>query len=67
MNEQITSKERTLFLKKQKHRKLMILFWQIGILVFLIAVWEISARVGLIDSFILSQPSRILATYAKMV
>lgn len=66
MNEQITSKERTLFLKKQKHRKHMILFWQIGILVFLIASWEISARVGLIDSFILSQPSRIMKTYINM-
>lgn len=66
MNDQITSKERILFLKKQKHRKNMILFWQIGILVFLIGIWEISARVGLIDSFILSQPSRILNTYVNM-
>lgn len=66
MNEQIPSKERILFLKKQRHRKQMILFWQIGILVFLTAIWEISARVGLIDSFILSQPSRILNTYIKM-
>lgn len=66
MNEQITSKERTVFLKNQKQRKQMILFWQIGILVFLIAIWEISARVGLIDSFILSQPSRIMKTYINM-
>ncbi|QHI71627.1 ABC transporter permease [Aminipila terrae] len=66
MNEQMPSKERILFLKKQRHRKQMILFWQIGILVFLTAIWEISARVGLIDSFILSQPSRILNTYIKM-
>lgn len=66
MNEEITSKERILFLKKQRRRKQMILFWQIGILVFLIGAWEISARVGLIDSFILSQPSRILNTYINM-
>lgn len=66
MNEQKTSKERIVFLKKQRRRKNMILFWQIGILVFLIAIWEISARIGLIDSFILSQPSRILKTYVNM-
>ncbi len=66
MNDEKTSKERIAFLKKQKNRKRMILFWQIGILVFLIASWEIAARVGLIDSFILSQPSRILNTYINM-
>lgn len=66
MNEEKTSKERIAFLKKQKNRKRLILFWQIGILVFLIASWEIAARVGLIDSFILSQPSRILNTYINM-
>ena len=44
----------------------MILFCQIGILVAFIALWEISAQLGWIDSFILSQPSRIWQTYVNM-
>ena len=39
---------------------------QIGFLVFFFAQWEISARLGWIDSFILSQPSRILETLRNM-
>ena len=60
------SKERRQYLKKQKQRKRHILYGQIGILVVFIAAWEIAARVGLIDSFILSQPTRILRTYFNM-
>lgn len=60
------SKERRQYLKKQKQRKRRVLYWQIGILVVFIAVWEIAARAGLIDSFILSQPTRILRTYLNM-
>ncbi len=44
----------------------MIRFCQIGILVVFIAVWEAAARLGLIDSFILSQPSRIWQTFLNM-
>lgn len=67
MNEQKElSSERVVFLKKQRRRKQLILFWQLGILLGLTALWEISARVGLIDSFILSQPSRIFHTYVRM-
>ncbi len=61
-----TSQERIKYLKKKKHRKKMILFWQIAILVIFIAQWEISARLGIIDSFILSQPSRIWQTFINM-
>ena len=39
---------------------------QIGFLVFFFAQWEISARLGWIDSFILRQPSRILETLRNM-
>lgn len=44
----------------------MILLCQVGILVVFIAWWEISARLGIIDSFILSQPSRIWQTFINM-
>ena len=66
MNNQPVSQERIKYLMKKKKRKKMVLAWQIGILVFLTAAWEIAARVGLIDSFILSQPSRIWNTYVNM-
>lgn len=65
-DQQQLSKERLLYLKKEKNRKRMILIWQIGILVCFLAIWEISARIGLIDSFILSQPSRIWNTCINM-
>jgi NitT/TauT family transport system permease protein len=66
MDNQQLSKERETYLKNQKRNKQMILIWQIGILVCFIAIWEISAAVGLIDSFILSQPSRIWDTCINM-
>ncbi|MFQ8599146.1 MAG: ABC transporter permease [Oscillospiraceae bacterium] len=63
---QTISKERQLYLKRQKRGKQKVLFWQIAILVLFLAVWEIAGRLGLIDTFILSQPSRILHTYANL-
>lgn len=44
----------------------MIRFCQIAVLIIFIAQWEITARLGLIDSFILSQPSRVWQTFLNM-
>lgn len=44
----------------------MIFFCQIGILLVFVASWEIAAQLGFIDSFILSQPSRIWKTFINM-
>lgn len=52
--------------KKIKNRKIEILITQISIVVLFIAIWEILARVGKIDSFITSQPSRILDTFLDL-
>ena len=60
------SAERNLYLKKKKKKKRLILLCQIGILILFLAQWEITARLGLVDSFILSQPSRILQTFVNM-
>lgn len=60
------SKERRAYLKQKRRRKRAILICQIGFLVFFIALWELCARVGLIDSFLISQPSRIVATYVSL-
>lgn len=60
------SHERMLYLKGRKRRRRLMRTAQIAILVLFFAQWEILARLGVIDSFILSQPSRILRTYANM-
>lgn len=39
-----------------------ITLWRAGVLVGLLLLWEIAARLGWIDSFIMSSPSRILDT-----
>ncbi len=60
------SHERMLYLKGRKRRRRLVRTAQVAILVLFFAQWEILARLGVIDSFILSQPSRILRTYANM-
>ena len=62
MSNETNSVERETYLKKLKSKKYFILSVQIGLLVFLIALWEIFANIGIIDSFITSQPTRILKT-----
>ncbi|MCY1715242.1 ABC transporter permease [Caproiciproducens galactitolivorans] len=60
------SRERTQYLKKKSRRKHQIHICQIGILIVFNVIWELAARYGLIDSFILSQPSRIWNTFLTM-
>ena len=52
MNKEIIlkSKERTEYLKNKKHRKILVLFTQIFILVAFLAIWEILANKGIIES-----------------
>lgn len=60
-NENI-SPEREYYLKNKRKRRFLILFAQILILILFIVIWEVSANNGWIDSFITSQPSRIVKT-----
>lgn len=60
------SEERKNYLSKVKNRKLTIILTQIGIIIAFIALWEILARLGKIDSFIMSQPSRIVKTFLNL-
>lgn len=50
------------YLKKQQIKKALIVITQISILLIFLGLWEILARVGAIDTFILSSPSRIALT-----
>ncbi len=54
------------FLEKQKRRRHFVLFSRVFLLVFILAVWELSARVGIINDFIFSSPSRITACFLNM-
>lgn len=63
---QQVSEERKKYLKKVKLKKIEILATQISIVIALIAIWEILAQIGKIDSFIASQPSRILKTFLNL-
>ena len=65
-NKEIISCERKKYLRKIKIRKGEILTTQIFIVIAFIAVWEILARRGIIDSFIASQPSRIVKTFMNL-
>lgn len=60
------SKEYKKFLKKNRIEKILIISAQIGILVFIIALWEILARLDIIDTFIMSSPSRIYNTIIEL-
>lgn len=64
-NENI-SEDRRKYLRKIKLRKIEILVTQISIVIAFIALWEILANTGKIDSFITSQPSRILKTFMNL-
>lgn len=66
MDKKNISEDRKKYLRKNKINKIAILITQILIVIGLIAIWEILANVGIIDSFIASQPSRILKTFMNL-
>ena len=65
MNKSIST-ERKKYLKAIKKRNYLVLLTQILILVGFLGLWEILARQNIIDSFIMSQPSRILDTFMNL-
>ena len=58
--------ERKKYLNKVKKNKILVMLTQILILVGFLAIWEILANKNIIDSFITSQPSRILKTFMNL-
>ena len=63
---EIISKERKEYLAKNKHKKIAITLTQIFILIAFLGLWEILANANIIDSFITSQPSRIIETFMNL-
>ena len=60
------SPERALYLKQSRRQKQHIRLCRWGMLLGLILLWEMAARLGWLDSFIFSQPTRILDTYRTL-
>lgn len=60
------SRERAEYLRRRQRRRRWVRGCQWGLLLLLITLWEALARLGVIDSFILSQPSRIWNTWVTM-
>lgn len=66
MDDKNISKDRKNYLRKILINKIAVIITQIGILVLFIIIWEVLANIGIIDSFIASQPSRILKTFMNL-
>ena len=60
------SEEHKQYLKKQKIRKIVIRIVQIGILILLFGLWELSAYLEWADPFITSSPSRVVKSIANL-
>ena len=66
MQKKSKSIERKQYLRKRTITKVSILITQITIVILFIALWEMLANKGIIDSFITSQPSRMLKTFMNL-
>ncbi|MEG0352677.1 MAG: ABC transporter permease [Cellulosilyticaceae bacterium] len=53
------------FLKKEKTQKYSVKFWQIFLVVFFLVGWEVLARVGIVNTFLLSSPSAIWVLFLE--
>ena len=66
MQKKSNSIERKKYLNKIKFTKASIIITQIAVVISFIILWEILANKGIIDSFITSQPSRMLKTFMNL-
>ena len=64
-NENI-SNDRKKYLRKLKKDKISVIVVQIALVLGLIVLWEVLANAKIIDSFIMSQPSRIWETLVNL-
>lgn len=66
MYEKNISDDRKKYLRKIRRGKIAVAVTQILILLIFIIGWELLAKFGVIDSFITSQPSRVLNTFLNL-
>ena len=56
-----------LYVRRQKHTKILIRVLQCTILITFLVIWEMSASLGWIDSFIFSSPSKLFLCAKKLL
>ena len=66
MQKRNNSEERKKYLRKNTITKVSIIVTQITLVMLFIILWELLANKGIIDSFITSQPSRMLKTFMNL-
>lgn len=66
MADAVISRERKMYLCRRRLEKRLVAAAQILLLIAFFALWEIAARAGWIDDFIMSSPSRILSTFQNL-
>lgn len=66
MHEKNISNDRKKYLQKQIKDKILVIITQISLILGLIVLWEVLANAKIIDSFIMSQPSRIWDTLVNL-
>lgn len=63
-NETLAQQE---FLAARKRRRKLIALLRVLVLFAFLALWELSARLGLINDFIFSSPSRVILCFSSMI
>ena len=66
MQKKNNSEERKEYLRKNTITKVSIIVTQVILVILFIVLWELLANKGIIDSFITSQPSRMLKTFMNL-
>lgn len=66
MPETAPSARRLAYLQARRRKKVTIRFLQLLLLIFFFGLWELAARLGWVDAFVVSCPSRIAATLAGL-
>lgn len=61
-----TKAQREFIEQEQMHKK-KVAVWRTMLLVLLLALWELCTRLGMMDAFIFSSPSRVLLCFWRMV
>lgn len=61
------SKDYIKYIENRKKKKILIIIIQISILLLIIGLWELLGKLNIIDTFIMSCPSKICKTIASLI
>ena len=55
------------YIQKQRKARRTITYYRVLIFIAFLIIWELTARIGIIDSFIFSSPSNVVMTFISML